>query len=227
MKKLTKMLMLLAVVGLVAPGAAATTLLYETGFENFTTGNIDDQFGWSTVGGEGLVNTSNVISGLKSMTTRNPGTGTGDVRWTWAGDSYVVAEFKAQPNGNTTSTAAWELGDGSAYGTLVLFDSNEIQAFNGGTRTKLADLLNQTYKIKIVADAANQTYDVYVDDVLKADDFAFWQTTGSTLNLFRAERYSSTAVYMDDLTIIPEPGTMALLGLGGVGLLIRRRRRAQ
>jgi hypothetical protein len=30
--------------------------------------------------------------------------------------------------------------------------------------------------------------------------------------------------YMDDLSVTPEPATMALLGFGGLGMLIRRKR---
>ena len=32
--------------------------------------------------------------------------------------------------------------------------------------------------------------------------------------------------YVDDLSVVPEPATMGLLAIGGLGVLIRRRRRA-
>lgn len=37
---------------------------------------------------------------------------------------------------------------------------------------------------------------------------------------------ANSIAYFDDVSMTPEPATMVLLGLGGVGLLIRRRRRA-
>ncbi len=56
--------------------------------------------------------------------------------------------------------------------------------------------------------------------------FYLRHTTGNRLN-YRSSEYSTVSYRPKlDITYTPEPATMTLLGLGGLGLLIRRKRRA-
>ena len=99
---------------------------------------------------------------------------------------------------------------------------------------------NQTYNVKMVMDCTTFTYDTYLDGVLVADDFYF-DTASTPGGAFGLDQISigtrigvandSTQVASDDwatldnLTVIPEPATMVLLGIGGIGVLLRKRRK--
>ena len=105
-------------------------------------------------------------------------------------------------------------------------DDRQLKNFtDGGTITDLGDVAYHT--VKWVYDPAGAgTVDVYLDDVhqsqtvtgaLILEDVRFGSVNAST---------ESTAVRnysLVQLEIIPEPATVALLGLGAVALLRRRR----
>ncbi|MCD4823434.1 MAG: DNRLRE domain-containing protein [Phycisphaerae bacterium] len=66
-----------------------------------------------------------------------------------------------------------------------------------------------------------------INDSRNGDDivtFIVLRTDTNNTNAFFASRENTND---PELTLTPEPATMTLLGLGGIGLLIRRRRRAQ
>jgi hypothetical protein len=61
-------------------------------------------------------------------------------------------------------------------------------------------------------------------NALDLDDDSF--TPSITAAGFRFNKPTAGSPQVDDFNLTPEPATMVLLGLGGVGLLIRRRRRS-
>ncbi|MDD5458049.1 MAG: PEP-CTERM sorting domain-containing protein [Phycisphaerae bacterium] len=232
MKKLIVLVVVLGAAMFASPSLA--TLIYSTGFESptFTTGTVAGQDGWTITAGAGDIFTgTGVIAGAQSLKVYYSGANA-DVRKSFASQTTAATlAFKTTAlitnrtsqfdllNAATTRTAARVLFNGTGY----------ITAYNGTTATNLMTYAAQTYDIRILADITAQTYDVYVDNVLKADDYAFYDGSATDIGTLRIMRYTSTAVNVDNVAIysglIPEPATVSILGLGIAGILALKRRR--
>ena len=86
------------------------------------------------------------------------------------------------------------------------------------------------YNIGMNVDFNTQTYDFSVDGSPVASGIAFYN--GDSVSSFGAIRIyrggSQTGMILDDLSVqaVPEPTAVAILLLGGAGLLLRRKLRA-
>jgi PEP-CTERM motif-containing protein len=241
MKKLMVISMLVAAIGFVAGPASAATI-YETGFEasgetygNFTAGlSVTQQSAWTGSDAASVISNTDVISGYGSQSLKVPGS---EAKLTLDEcTTTLTAEFAIKLSGDkAVHNDGFYLRDSNfAKVARIIFKNGGITAFGwvnvGGPTTwvtvgSFSD--NDVVTIKVVADISAQTYDIYfdgattpvVDDLLFAGTFAnvnrcTWDTPGDV------------SILVDGVSITPEPATMVLLGLGGVGLLIRRRRRA-
>ena len=94
---------------------------------------------------------------------------------------------------------------------------------NATSSVVLTDFMSRDdwVKITIDFDCDTDTFDFSVDDVLLLDDQAAW---GDAAEINRISFNNANGYYaqMDNLSLVPEPATIALLGLGG--LLIRRKK---
>ena len=128
------------------------------------------------------------------------------------------------------------LQDASGTDGLLLKTTGEFDAgFDLSYRGPLSDTVigtiseNTWNTIRVVADMTAETADVYLNDALKLTDLDFRNSVSS----FSKMRFDSSfgaegVMYVDDISVInpiPEPTSLALLGLGVTALLARRRRR--
>jgi len=107
---------------------------------------------------------------------------------------------------------------------------------SAGNMVNLMDFAAGTwYEFEVTMNYNTKKYDLTVTNTTNALDtetetgLAFYSSLSDsfdTIVCVETGQLTSAAAYWDDISAVPEPATMILLGLGGVGLLIRRRRRA-
>ncbi|MCD4831151.1 MAG: hypothetical protein K8R02_05000 [Anaerohalosphaeraceae bacterium] len=187
---------------------ASAGSLYQTDFEDFSTGSIDNQDGWDVITTNGIITTDSrwVISGSKSLIVYY-GAGNAEVTKSFTSAAVVEVEFDTG-DCNTGKRARFRINDSSGnVGPDVEFSTNgKISAYNGSTKVDLMsyedyDTNKKSYHFRIVADTASQTYDFYVDGVRRADNYNFYGTTGSELSKFNIKRYTSSKLILDNLEI--------------------------
>ena len=90
----------------------------------------------------------------------------------------------------------------------------------------LTDFVDSTgtgwFTLRLDFDTGTSTYDLYLDDDLKASDVAFLGSNEVELNRVAWNNDWGYYPHIDNVSVIPVPATMALLALGG--LLIRRKK---
>lgn len=186
--------------------------VYETDFEDFTIGDVNGQEGWNIVTGIGEITDDSryLIGGTKSLIVyRGDDPCDGDVIKTFGTGLYGSATFvKAEFNALavvSNKSCKFKLRDALNHtGPQVGFsDNGQISAWDGNL-TKV-DLMaydpNEPYAFRIEANTEDQNYDFYVDDVLIADDYAFYNTTDKNLVELRITRATTSKLSVDDLKI--------------------------
>ena len=108
----------------------------------------------------------------------------------------------------------------------------------GGIVTSLDDIYPGEYgdtwrPVEIEVNWVAETFQITYDGALMTKDggpdYRLYDPPDTRSNLFAIKPYYFTdtpnIMYLDNLEITPEPGTMALLAIGGAAALIRRRRK--
>jgi PKD repeat protein/predicted glutamine amidotransferase len=98
--------------------------------------------------------------------------------------------------------AFYKEGGGTA-GTMDLVARQPGDSWAGGSFTKIATGLNldQWYNIRVEADVLNNSYDVYIDGILEADDIQAWSSKDSLTHISFATLSNGPGVfYVDNVT---------------------------
>ena len=190
--------------------------LLSENFDSYTNGStLNSQGGWTTVGEStyGTVTVSNaqsVSASNSALLTKN----------TTSGNIYSYKTFTTSNNNiicDTSFRAAQttvpydicRMQDVGTLRALVRFSNDDnIYGYNGVTATNIQStyLANTWYHVKVIADSQRKTYDIYIDGVLKAKDYAFYDATAAQITQVMMLSFGTTAGtgYFDNTQIYSE-----------------------
>jgi hypothetical protein len=174
-------------------------LPFSDGFEsgNFITG------GWT-------------VSGAAQISTQNPNTGVycaeGPATWGLVKTipsisvSLLVVEFAAKASQTNTTCMIFRIKDTTPGGTSAGFfmdNAGNIMVVNGTASLPISTYMPGTwYTFRFELDMVTHTYDVYIDNILKADDFAFFSAGFLQPYLFTwSSIAASGSAWLDDVNI--------------------------
>jgi hypothetical protein len=241
--KLNKTILpLAAFAGLALVGTSAHAAL-SIDFDSYTPGDINGQGPWVDFGGTlpANVTTAQAFSGSQSLELQSDGAGYGsDVyienlngapvtsgQWNLSFQTYL-------PTGYDGSLALYHsqgaMPSGFAEGAFMVLRGDSGFIDNAGSSASL--VYNQWAEIELAIDLDNDTlaisyngtqfhtgaWDTALTGTPSIGGIDWWQDGAGSV--------SGISAYIDDvsLTQVPEPSSAALLGLGGLALMFRRRK---
>lgn len=227
---------ILAAVAAIAIAPAAALAQWSDGFETYDNGQLLDNVG----GWAGWDNSSGAAG---TATNAYAHSGSQSVYVGPAGDA--VHPFSGYTSGQWSLTA-WMLLFQNNHTADTYFIVNNIYN-HGGPYQWAIQMQFDTATGRVLDDyrtenAVNIAYDRWAEIRFDIDldantqstwyDGQFlstgtWAVRGGDVAIASIDLYTNGAtVYYDDFNLVPAPGALALLGLGGIGFVGRRRRRA-
>ncbi len=147
------------------------------------------------------------------------------------GDLALQLDF-SEPTGGGNGGFNLRLGSANANasaGPDLFFNNGTLLVNNGSSVPTLGTYsLDTTHSLLLSIDDDANTYDVTLDGVLIGDDVTFRNAVTISDLFFQVSSGNQQTFNVDNLVLsdsaaIPEPASLALLGLGGLLLMGRRR----
>lgn len=175
-----------------------------------------------TVGAGGTLRAGNGTSSVGDLFWGDPS----DTNLTLAGDTGEGTDDAATFEWSFTKDPAntidyWEGDTTRVSGTVTLGDGVTIQLVDGGAGGAGAAA---GVDVELFWAKTGITFDLAKIEILSPDGLG-WTWDGLVLAEVDANSGHGFALVLEGLTPTPEPGTMMLLAMGGIGVLLRHRRR--
>jgi len=233
---------MVAVLG--ATAASQAVVLYSTGFESFTNGNLNGQGGWITDPGYDVVNTLAHTGSKSAKFDTGPASGS---NWGWwdplsynpvsnANKTLVSTVWIHYNEDNSTLNSIFGLDLYSPTVTRVALgqisaDGSVSGAVGTGSLTTFAGLTankNQWNKLVMTMNYTSGTMSIALNGVTSATTLSLASVATTVVDdadlISRATGFE--VGHFDDLNIeaVPEPATMTALALGAAAMLRRRKK---
>ncbi|MDD4554393.1 MAG: hypothetical protein PHP04_09340 [Bacteroidales bacterium] len=162
----------------------SSSLPFQDCFESggFTAG------GWTT-SGNAQISTLNPYEGIYCV--KGEGTYTLEKIMSGITENIITIEYVMKASQDDRNCVNFNVMDpnGNLSASVFFRWTGNIEAYNGGGAANLTVLMAYNagtwYQMKIVLNTLTKKYDVYINGVLKADDFNFYNATFSTINKFQ------------------------------------------
>ena len=156
--------------------------------------------------------------------------GTDRTGWMMIGDNSVNTGTDAGRGPNSTAAerfvymAFYKSGGGSTGSMDLVAKTRDDADFAAQTVVASGLSLDTWYTIKVVCNLATDTYDLYVNDIFKQTVISGALKDSVTDISFAQFNDGAGAFFVDNVSVVPIPGAVWLLGSGLVGLVVIRRR---